>query len=117
MSFNYSGLSATSTRLINRFGADVTLHIKTEGVYDPVTGANGDTFADSTVRAVKLNFSNGDIDGTLIKQGDFMLMIDGVTTFTSDDKITVDGIKYAVVRQMPLKPGDTRLLTKAHCRK
>lgn len=117
MSFNYSGLAGTSTRLIDRFGSDVILSIKTEGAYNPVTGVSGDTFADSTVKAVKLNFSNSDIDGTLIKMGDFMLLIDGITTITSDDKVTVDGVEYVIVRPLPLKPGDTRLLTKAHCRK
>ena len=117
MSFNYSGLAGTSTRLINNFGADVTLSIKTEGSSNPVTGVTGDTFADSTVKAVKLAFSNSDIDGTIVQMGDFMLLIDGITALTTGDNVTVDTVKYAIVRQLPLKPGDTRLLTKVHCRK
>lgn len=82
------------------------------GVYEA-----GDSVEAKTVSAVRLDFNSTDIDGTLIKTGDFMLMIDGVDAITTDDKVTVDGVKYAIVKQMPLKPGATRLLTKAHCRR
>ena len=118
MTFNYSTARATATRLINNFGDDVTLHIRTAGVFNPVDGSGaGDTETDTVVKAVRLNFNNNDIDGTLVKTGDFMLLIDGILALTTDDKVTVDTVKYAIVRQMPLKPGDTRLLTKAHCRR
>ncbi len=120
MSFNYSSLADTSTRLIDRFGSNVTLHLTVidgNGPFNPVTGTGGDTEEDETVKAVKLNFSSRDIDETLIKTGDFMLLIDGIFELSKDDKVTVDGVKYAILRPMPLKPGDTRLLTKAHCRR
>ena len=117
MSFNYANPKALGIRMIDRFGSNVTLHIKTTGPFDPVTGIGGDTFSDDVVKAVKLQFSSSDIDGTLIKMGDFKLLLDGIITITSDDKVTVDGVKYVILRPMPLKPGDTRLLTKAHCRR
>ena len=117
MSFNYSGLAATATRLIGEFGAPSTFHKVTTGSYDPLTGSSGDTTEDITLNAVRLEFSSSDIDGTLIQQGDFMLMVDGVQDINNIDSVTVDSVKYQIVRPMPLKPGDTRLITKAQCRR
>jgi len=117
MSFNYSGLANTATRLINEFGAPSTFHKVTSGSFDPLTGVNTDTTEDITLNAVRLEFSSSDIDGTLIQQGDFVLLIDGVQDVNNIDAVTVDGVKYQIVRPMPLKTGDTRLITKAQCRK
>ncbi len=82
-----------------------------------VTGATTDTVTDTPVTAVRLSFSHNDINGTTIKTGDFMLMIDGVHELSTSDAATVGGVKYAIQNIMPLSPADTRLLTKAHCRK
>jgi hypothetical protein len=117
MSFDYSGLAATATRLINKFGGDVTLSIKTAGTYNPITGSNGDTFTSSVVKGVKTNFMNGDIDGTLIRQGDVKVLIDGDVALNQDDLITVGSDQYEVINAKPLNPGDTRLITTAQCRK
>lgn len=117
MSFNYSGLANTATRLISEFGAPCTFHNVTEGAFDPLTGVTGDTTEGVTLTAVRLQFSSSDIDGTMIQEGDFVLLIDGVQDISNIDSVTVDGEQYEVVRPMPLKTGDTRLITKAHCRR
>lgn len=117
MSFNYSGLADTATRLISEFGASTVFHKVNAGAYNPQTGVSGDTTQDITLNAVRLEFSSSDIDGTQIQQGDFTLLIDGVHDVSNIDSVTVDGSKYRIVRPMPLKTGDTRLITKAHCRK
>jgi hypothetical protein len=115
--FNYTGLASTATRLINKFGGDVTLRIKTEGTYNPITGANTDTFADTVVQGVKLNFVNSDIDGTLIRTGDVKVLIDGLFALTKDDKIIIGTDQYEIIKPMPLAPGDTRLVTTLQCRR
>ena len=115
--FNYTGLASTATRLINRFGGNVTLRIKTGGTYDPVTGANTDTFADAVVQGAKLNFVNADIDGTLIRLGDVKVLVDGLFTLTQDDKIIIGSDEYEIINAMPLAPGDTRLITTVQCRR
>lgn len=117
MSFDYSGLANTAIRLIGEFGAPCTFHRVITGSYDPLTGTSGDTVEDIVLTAVRLEFSSSDIDGSLIQQGDFVLLIDGLQDIANIDSVTVDGYEYEVVRPMPLKTGDTRLLTKAQCRR
>lgn len=117
MSFDYSVLADTATRLIGDFGAPCTFHKVTEGACDPLTGVNGDTTEDIALTAVRLEFSSSDIDGTMIQEGDFVLLIDGGQDISNIDSVTVDGEQYEVVRPMPLKTGDTRMITKAQCRK
>ena len=117
MSFNYGSLTNTASRLINEFGAQVTVKLLTLGSYDPTTGASGDTEQNVQFNAVRLDFNNSDIDGTLIQQGDFELLIDGQTELKKDDSVIVDGVLYRCINVRPLQTGDTRLLTKAQCRK
>lgn len=116
MSYDYSSLASTAAGLIAKFGGPVTLHLFTEGSYDPINGTVQDTETDIVTRGVKLNFNNRDIDGTMIKQGDFRLLIDGEHVFGKDDSVTVEGVRYQVINSEPLKTGDTRLITKAQCR-
>ena len=117
MSFNYSGLANTATRLINDFGGPVTLRVKTAGAYDSVTGVSGDTFVDNVVTGVKLNFKNADIDGTLIKMGDVKVLLDGKFSIGNSDLIIIGTDQYEVIAPMPLEPGNTRLLTMVQCRR
>lgn len=117
MTFAYAGLASTATRLIDNFGGDVTLRIKTEGSYDPITGVNTDTFVENVVLGVKLNFKNSDIDGTLIRQGDVKVIFDGTFTVTQDDLIIIGSDKYEIIDAVPLNPGDTRLITTVQCRR
>lgn len=115
--FNYSGLASTATRLIDKFGGDVTLRIKTDGTYDPIIGANTDVFTDTVVKGAKLDFDNREIDGTLIKLGDVKVIIDGLFDVGIFSLILIGSDQYSIVRQIPLNPGDTRLITTVQCRR
>lgn len=115
MSF-YSGLADTSARLIDQYGQDVVITIDNAGSYDPITGADTGTETVLNVRGVKLEYSRGDIDGTLIRSGDFKLLVDGEHDIPKDSYVTIGGKKFVVVMTGEINPAGTRLLTKVQCR-
>ena len=77
MSF-YEDLAVEIEPLISEYGAEVTLSRITPGQYDPSTRQ---TAADSTVdipsTGILKSYRAGAIDGTIVKQGDQMLVLPG----------------------------------------
>jgi hypothetical protein len=104
--------------LLEQFGKTIEMQNKTNSVYDPVTGKYGDDtfvkFAEGL--AVQTVYSNKDIDGKLIKQGDKELICAQTTNLSielkADDRIIMDGVTWNVVNVGEVKPGNVRLLYK-----
>lgn len=116
MSAFYDELSEVSTSLINDFGAPATWIQTIAGTYDPQTGTSTDTTTSTQLNAVRVNYANRDIDGTLIKTTDFMLLVDGEHDISTDDKMTFDGQTLEIVNRIPVSPAAQRVLTKLQCR-
>ena len=119
MSFNYAQTELTASRLIAKFGRDVTLTKVTTGSYDINTGSVTNTTTTSTVKcadfAVKGEFDN---EGTLIKSTDRYALISGgsATSISTDDKLTIGGVIYAVIAVKLLAPSGVNVLYKAYIR-
>lgn len=119
MSFNYAQTELTADRLIAKFGRDVTLTKVTTGAYDVNTGSVTNTTTTSTVKcadfAVKGTFDN---EGTLIKSTDRYALISGgsATSISTDDKLTIGGVVYAIIAVKLLAPAGVNVLYKAYIR-
>lgn len=119
MSFNYAQTELTASRLIAKFGRDVTLTKVTTGSYDINTGSVTNTTTTSTVKcadfAVKGEFDN---EGTLIKSTDRYALISGgsATSISTDDKLTIGGVVYAIIAVKLLAPAGVNVLYKAYIR-
>lgn len=115
MAINYIRMRATATRLLTENGQTRAL---TRG--GKVTRVNGkevrspDESAD--VIGVVTEYKPGEIDGTLIQNGDVLLVATYQTEIRIDDRIDIDGKKYRVVNPHPVKPAAVLICYRAQLR-
>lgn len=115
MAINYIRMRATATRLLTGNGQTCAL---TRG--GKVTRVNGkevrspDESAD--VIGVVTEYKPGEIDGTLIQNGDVLLVATYQTDIRIDDRIEIDGKKYRVVNPHPVKPAAVLICYRAQLR-
>jgi len=111
VSYNYTNLAATATRLISRFGRTVThrVEVKSGSDYDPTITNN-----DTSIIAVIESFTANEIDNTVIQSCDKRILT--VTPLSHED-IIIDGSDvYSIVSVETVKPGDTSLVYIAQLR-
>ena len=95
MSF-YDNLAATASRLISKFGQDITV-TRTSGVsIDPITGAATGSEVTLTGKGIYKTYPDSLIDGTLIKRTSKMVVIDNTVTPVMSDKI--DGLNVTNIK-------------------
>lgn len=113
MSFDYSSLALTSKELIDKFGKNVTLTtiVDSGTPYNPTQ-----TPTDTTKKAISVNFKSEDINGSTVQEKDVMFLIYHSSVIDTSSTITDGSVTYSVVRNMAVKPGDTILIQKLHCR-
>ena len=93
-------LRKTATKLMSKFGGDVTLRTVTPGVYNPTTGTASEVTSDATIKGVLEDVSAREV-GDLIQAGDRRLTIaaaDISAAPTSADRVIISGVTYQVVR-------------------
>lgn len=117
MSYNYVPLQSTATRLIEKFGRDLTFARQTQGAYNPATGQTSNTSSTFTKKCVVSDFS--DMSNTtqgLEVMGDVKLLaLTG--DYAVDDTVTIDGSVYRVVDVKEIKPSETQMYCELRVRK
>jgi len=121
MSFDYAELADVSLELLTEFGADVTRVSTTVGTYDPATGANAVTTADTTRKGALIAFPmqpSGQtmVRGTLIQVGDMRLLVDAEGAIDPQDHFTVASKEYVIVSMDAVSPAGTVVLNDLHIR-
>lgn len=109
MAEDWDGIAAEVAVALADVGFTATLHRKSASTgpeWDPVIGP--DTTHPLTAMQDMLGLSQ--IDGTLIRAGDMRLMCaaEGIRPTTAD-RVTVQGVSYAVVLCEPFAPGGVEL--------
>lgn len=92
-------MAAVGLELLTEFGEAVSFTRTTEGEYNPADGTV-ETGTDTifTGYGLPVDYSNRDIDGTIIEQGDSRLYVNAVSVEpTTSDKVTVSGRVYRVI--------------------
>ena len=119
MTFNYSKSAATALKLLTKFGRTVTRRNYTTGTYNPATGANAVTYADTTWKGALLDFGAGKTveRGGLIQVGDKQLLLEAGASPQLEDHILVGTDEYAIVSIGELNPAGTVVLFDLHLRK
>lgn len=111
MAYDYSSIKNTAISLINKFGRNITKKAITN------TGTEWNptqTAVESTIKGVFTNFSQNEIDGTLIKATDKKVLTYDEIELT--DLIVDDSISYNVISVFSINPGDTKLIYKVQLR-
>ena len=107
MAFDYSGLQATATRLIARFGRPATLIKMTPGAgYDP--GEPAET--PHAVTIVAADYKQMERDGTLVQQNDRRYYLAAGVEPESQDVIADGGERLTIVNAGVIKPGPAVVL-------
>lgn len=110
------------TRLMDRFGQDVTVKVRTGKTRDLGAGTSTPAYSDKTVRAAILDYKLSEIDGTQVQRGDKRALINPADTsgtaftMTGHDKVTFDSKEHEVVHVEPVSPAGTTVLYKAQLR-
>lgn len=114
--FDYSGIVATASNLIEAFGK-TTAFIRTTGISasDPVTGTvSQDIPVDTPIEAVQIEHNERHTPGALIEDGDLFWVLDGRANI--EDELFINSILYNVVQVWPIVPGDTFIACRVQTR-
>jgi len=113
--FDYTGISATASKLLNRFGSAVTVKHKVVGAHDPIAGTVSNTITETVLNGVVTRIDKNNFPEAMIVEGDLLIYLDGSCEVA--DVITVNSIDYQVISTQPIRPATDLILTKAQIRK
>lgn len=114
----YGRMAATASRLLEKFGAPVTLARETGGTYDPVTGETTPPADDSqTTTGLLKRYPDHFIDGTRILTGDRMLILDASVQPLMSDRPTIGGQQWTPVSIETQSPAGVPLVYFVQCRR
>jgi len=132
--YDYSGIQTLVNKKIPFYGTDVILtRIGSSGTwkkfYDPIDMKNkwrdGATIVDippaETIftyngSVVITDYETGEVDGTLIKMGDKLLLAIGIPEPAINDVLTIKSINYKYVNHIAIAPNGVPLLYKIQVR-
>ena len=107
---NYSSFVELAQRLIDKFGTEWIYRFVNKGVYDPANNTRTiDSTDDTVVQAVRLDYEKKQIDGEVVKRGDFRLIVETKDGFTpnTEGKMLYDGKEWQIVEILEQRPADT----------
>lgn len=93
-------LRKTATKLMSKFGGDVTLRTVTTGIYNPTTGTASEVTSDASIKGVLEDVNAREV-GDLIQAGDRRLTIaaaDVSAAPTTADRLVIQGQIFQIVR-------------------
>ncbi len=113
----YSRLQSTANRLLKGKGQPVTITSQIVGVYDPATGSASVSTSIQTGWGAVFEYTNKNIDGTLILAGDKQLLLSAINSAGAllaapqvNDTVTIGGQVSTIKQVKPLSPAGTALL-------
>lgn len=115
MAIDYQRMLARTTRMLRQYGA--TYNVTRKGSVTVIGGVEHKTEAVRfTAVGVKTEYAPGEIDGTVIINGDVQIVFTAEQEMKIGDLSDVDGVSHRVVKPNPVKPGAVVLCYKAQLR-
>ena len=93
-------LRKTATKLMSKFGGDVTLRTVTPGIYNPTTGTASEATSDTSLKGVLEDVNAREVND-LVQAGDRRLTIaaaDVSAAPTTADKVVISSVVHQVIR-------------------
>jgi hypothetical protein len=115
VSFDYSKVSATASRLIASFGAAITIKspVKSGDDWQPTV-----TYSESAAIGVRLNYSGRDLINSSVEIGDSQFLIAGTSNVSIGDSIVdCDNREWHVVNVKTINPAGTPVMHSAQARR
>ena len=95
-----SSLRKVASKVVSKFGGDVTVRIVTGGSYNTTTGAITESESDSTVKGVLSDISLREVN-ELIQAGDKRLLIAAAAVSTAPetkDRVVIGSVVHQVIQ-------------------
>jgi hypothetical protein len=95
-----SSLRKVASKVVSKFGGDVTVRIVTGGSYNTTTGAITESESDSTVKGVLSDISLKEVN-ELIQAGDKRLLIAAAAVSTAPetkDRVVISSVVHQVIQ-------------------
>lgn len=107
----YSDMAAVANELLNEFGSAVVLLRNTPGTFDRVTGVDtGATTAELTTTGLQKSYRADLIDGTRIRHGDKLYVLDDTQVPVLTDKVKVGPEYWSIVNIDEKNPAGTAIV-------
>lgn len=115
MAINYERMKATSTRLLTENG--MTYNVLRKGSVKVVAGKEVRE-PDKTFFAigVRTEYKPGEIDGTVILNGDVRVVFTAEAELLIGDMVNIDGKQHRIVKPNPVKPAKVLICYRAQLR-
>ncbi len=115
MAINYQRMQATATRMLKQNG--VAYDVTRKGSVTVIGGVEHKTDdVQFTAVGVKTEYAPGEIDGTVIINGDVRLTFTAEQEIKIGDLVDIDGTLHRVITPNPAKPASLVLCYKAQLR-
>lgn len=116
MSYNYTPLTQSASRMITKFGAQYTFTRVTKGAYSAATGTTTDTSATYTKYACLFDYSDSDrADGSIL-QGDRRMLAEG-HSYAVGDTVVVGSDTFRIISISDVGPGGSVVASNLQIRK
>jgi len=115
MPISYPRMRATAKRLLT--GNGKSWSVTRPGSVEVIGGVEHITEPKTfTAIGVRTDYKPGEIDGTVIQNGDVRIVFTADAELRIGDKVDVDGISYRIEKPNPVKPADLLLCYRAQLR-
>ncbi|HFV9215007.1 TPA: hypothetical protein ACIAHZ_004393 [Enterobacter roggenkampii] len=115
MAINYQRMQATTTRMLKQNG--IAHNVTRKGTLIVIGGVeHRSEDIQFIATGVKTDYAPGEIDGTVIENGDIRIVFTAEKEIKIGDVVDIDGTAYRVVKPNPVKPAVLVLCYKAQLR-
>ncbi|ELV2844677.1 hypothetical protein VU607_01460 [Enterobacter cloacae] len=115
MAIDYQRMQARTTRMLRQNGA--TYNVTRKGSVTVIGGVERKTDdVQFTAIGVKTEYAPGEIDGTVIVNGDVRIVFTAEQEIKIGDVVDIDGTAQRVIKPNPAKPASLVLCYKAQLR-
>jgi hypothetical protein len=104
-------LRKVASKVIAKFGGEITIRRITAGVYNPTTGTASESIADTELRGVLEDVSVREVND-LIQSGDKRLTVaaaDVAAMPSTADRVLIGGITHQVIRVTTIEQDNTAI--------
>ena len=121
---DYVGVRKRAAATIAKNGKTVTFRLSTPGGFDPATGIiTNPSVADTQAKAVEMNYSQSELDGTNVQTNDRRFLVAGLKVDNSIlsqpstiMKLMVGTTTMSIINVIPLEPGDVAVIYEVQAR-
>jgi len=107
-----SSLRKVASKVVSKFGGDVTVRIVTGGSYNTTTGAITESESDSTVKGVLSDVSLREVN-ELIQAGDKRLLIAAAAVSTAPetkDRVVISSVVHQIIQVNVTEQANTAIV-------